>query len=484
MKSIPGPKQHWLKGNLGQFDLDKIHTYFYQIAQTFGGICQIRLFHKKFIILQNSETVQHLLKHRPDRFRRARMMETIFTEIGINGVFSAEGKDWQKQRPLMNPAFRPSQIKMFYPQIQQITQRLCSRLALQSEQVDVQSVLMSYTVDITSTLAFGKDVNTLCDDDVHLRENLNVIFPMISYRMRSALPYWRWFKLQRDRDLDAAFAVVKLHVDEFINSAKEKIACANYTSSEQAENLLEAMILARDENGEGFSEQEIFTNVVTLLLAGEDTTANTLAWALDYLVDRPELQDALYREIMEQLGDSYALGSESELGYEQLNDFPLVSGVIHETMRLRPVAPHLYLEPIQDEIIEGYTVPAGTTLIALLNGDGFDETLFPQCHSFDPYRWVNIADSVKKDHANRLMPFGYGPRLCPGRQLSLVEMRLSIIGLVKRFRFERSADSQPADEVIKFTIQPLGLRVNFLPRSEPLLSPHWEYSEQNSAVEA
>lgn len=198
--------------------------------------------------------------------------------------------------------------------------------------------------------------------------------------------------------------------------------------------------------------------MLTLLLAGEDTTANTLAWAMDFLADRPDLQAALYEEIKTRSA------IDTDVGYDELTCFPLVSAVLHETLRLKPVAPHLYLEPIHDEMIEGYHVPAGTTLIALLSGDGFDESLFPQCHQFDPYRWLTMTDEVKRDFANKLMPFGFGPRLCPGRQLSLVEMRLCLIALIKRFQFVRTAGTAPADEAIKFTLQPVGLRVDFLER--------------------
>jgi cytochrome P450 len=457
MKFIPGPKGHWLKGNLGQFDKHKIHNYFYKSAREFGGTSRVRFMHKKFVIFQNSETVKYLLKHRPEKFRRAKMMEQIFNEMGINGVFSAESNQWQKQRMLMNPAFRPSQIKAFYPSISQITHRLIRRLNKNLTDVDIQSILMSYTVDITSSLAFGKDVNTLDNAESLLQQHLNIIFPTMSYRMRAVFPYWHWFKLQRDRRLDEALNVVKCHVDEFIKAAKEKITTLGFTSVEQAENLLEAMILTRDSEGDGFSEQEIFSNVVTLLLAGEDTTANTLSWVFDYLVDKQELQEKLYHEII-------ALFGQDEVMLDNLNELPLLSGVIHESMRLRPVAPHLYLEPIKDEIVEGYSIPAGTTIVALLSGEGFDDQVFPQPYNFDPFRWVNLSEEVKRDYAARLLPFGYGARLCPGRQLALVEMRLSLVEIIRRFRFVRSSGTTPADEIIKFTLQPLGLRIDFIKR--------------------
>jgi len=457
-KNIQGPAMHWLKGNLGQFDRIKAHQFFYDTARKYGGRARIRLLHKEFIIFQDHETVQTILKNRPEKFRRTRLMESIFKEMDAHGVFTAENSDWKKQRILMNPAFKPSQIKVFYPQIANITQRLCNRIAQEPSHIDIQSVLMSYTVDVTSSLVFGTDVNTLENPNDQLQENLNVIFPMMSYRLRSPFPYWRWIKLKRDRALIKSLEQVRTQVDFFIRSAREKINARAATRVDEAENLLEALILTKDEHGQGFSEQEIAGNVLTLLLAGEDTTANTLAWAIDFLAENPLLQDALHQEITERYP------SEGTPTVEQLTEFELVSGVIHETLRLKPVAPFLYIEPLHNEIVEGYEIPAGTKMILLLGGDGFDETLFPQPQLFDPYRWVTLPEDIRKDYATRLMPFGYGSRLCPGRQLSFVEMRLSLIELIRRFRFKRTPGSQPADEALNFTLQPTGLRVDCVAR--------------------
>lgn len=251
-KKIPVPKQHWLKGNLGELDRTKIHRYFYQVARDFGGTARIRFLSREFIIFQNAETVQFLLKNRPERFRRTKAMERIFKEMCAHGVFSAESTDWKKQRRLINPAFTPSQIKHFYPQIERITRRLLDAIARKPSAVDIQSLLMSFTVDITSTLAFGADINTLEISDSRLQENLNRIFPMISFRLRALFPYWRWFKLDRDRELDRALEIVMAQIKNFIAEAREAMNARQAVSVDDAQHVLEAMLLVRDEQGKGF----------------------------------------------------------------------------------------------------------------------------------------------------------------------------------------------------------------------------------------
>ncbi|WP_370981045.1 cytochrome P450 [Agaribacterium sp. ZY112] len=455
-KTLAGPKRHWLKGNLGQFDSKCVHDFFYGVAREFNGFARIRFMHKNMVIVQDADTVKHIMKNRPERFRRAKVMETMFSEMGIHGVFSAEAKEWRSQRLLMNPAFKPSKIKAFYPKIEEITQRLIGSLNKQTQNIDIQDILMAYTVDVTSSLAFGIDVNTLASDEHYLQDQLNVIFPMLSYRLRAPLPYWRWFKLERDKKLDAALSEVRHAVNGFIEQARMKLESEQRQDFEQAENLLEAMILAENEDGEHFTDEQLFANVVTLLLAGEDTTANTLAWAIDFLVERPELQEQLYQEVQTHTNGN------GPISLEQLESFPLISAVLHETMRLKPVAPHLYIEPIKDEQIKGHHCPAGTTLVCLLSGEAYNEQLFPDCEAFKPERWLNMENS--RATASQLMPFGFGARLCPGRQLSLVEMRLALIELIRHYRFERNADSHAAQDSIKFTLQPEGLRVDLYPR--------------------
>ena len=465
-EKIPGPRGHWLKGNLDQIDREAFHLFVYQQARDYGVISKFHVMRKPMVVLSRPETVKWILKNRPSRFRRLTAMELITREMGIHGVFSAEGNDWKRQRLLMNSAFKPSQVKNFYPTIHAITQRLCKALQVAPRAVDIPKVFMSYTVDVTSALAFGSDVNTLENPHTEIQQNLNKIFPMLSFRLHSPIPYWRWFKLARDRELEQALQFVKQRVSEFIQAARQRIEQKPHTGTSaalDADNILEAMILAQAEDGDSFTEQELFGNVITLLLAGEDTTANTLAWAIDYLADKPELQDQMYKEIQANHPTS-AADEGAALSFDDLDKFPLTFAAAQESMRLKPVAPYLYLEAYQDEVIEGYEVPKGTMLVTLLSNEGINARLFPDPQAFKPQRWLNLSDKTRKQYAAELMPFGFGARLCPGRQLSFVEMKLALIELLRRFKFSRHPGYSPAKEIFAFTVVPDNLVVDVLPR--------------------
>jgi len=209
------------------------------------------------------------------------------------------------------------------------------------------------------------------------------------------------------------------------------------------------MIAARDTEGSGVDDADVAGNVLTMLLAGEDTTANTLAWMI-YLLSRHP--DALARAQAE-------VRAKDLRKYENVMALPYVEACINETMRLKPVAPLLMLEPIRDTRIGELEVPAGTLLMCLMRAGATDERRFADAQAFDPERWFSgtSASSAKRV----AMPFGAGPRLCPGRYLALLEMKMVMAMLLARFEIESvtTPDGGEAREHLAFTMSPVGLKL-------------------------
>ncbi len=454
---IPGPKGNFLLGNLNDFQLEKIHHYLENMANEYGPIVKIRLANKPGVILSNPETVQQCLKRRPESFRRFSAIESVFSEMGIEGVFSAEGKQWQRHRELIMPAFKPSQIKAFYPILEKFAVRLKQTAALyssasQNQGVDIQEIFKNFTTDITTKLAFGVDTDCLGHQESELRNSLNKIFPITNQRLKSPFPYWRFFKLAKDRALDSSIVTVKQHLSNYIAKAQVKLA-----ENPSPDNILESMIIATNDQGEQFNEKELFGNALTILLAGEDTTATTLAWTIHYLASHPDIQQQVQQEIDQNLQGDVPT-------YEQLDDFPLTFACAQEAIRLKPVAPFMYMENIEDEMIEGHHIPAGTLIFTLLNQESQNEILFQQPQAFNPKRWLELTQEQKRSSNRMLMPFGAGARLCPGRLLSFIEMKIALISLLKNFSFTHHNGESTTEDSFEFTLIPKGLRVNIQQR--------------------
>src|SRR5450755_3136677 len=212
---------------------------------------------------------------------------------------------------------------------------------------------------------------------------------------------------------------------------------------------------ARDADGSALSEEQIAGNVLTVLLAGEDTTANTLAWTL-YLLHRcPEAWQALVAEVDAVLGDARVVAT-----LAQARRLEYVEACVQEAMRLRPVAPLLFLEPNQDVVVGGFDVPKGTSVFCIMRKPALDPALGSDATAFSPARWLAGAGEGSRALHRASMPFGAGPRLCPGRYLALVEMKMVLSLIARNYTLESVAtrSGAPPRERLAFAMFPVGLQ--------------------------
>jgi cytochrome P450 len=372
--------------------------------------------------------------------------------MGFNGVFSAEGDAWRRQRPMVMAGFDPGHIKTYFPALVKVTQRFARRwqkAAQAGEPIDLQADLMRYTVDVTAGLAFGADINTLESDAEVIQAHLDKVFPALFRRLFSPLPAWRWLEERRlGRHLQALHAAVA----QFIAQARARMDAEPRLRSQPA-NLIEAMIAARDTEGSGLDDGDVAGNVLTMLLAGEDTTANTLAWMIYLLSRNPAALERARAEVRSVLGARELLEN-----YEDAPRLPFIDACINETMRLKPVAPILMLEAARETMVGTLEVPRGTLLMCLMRAGATDERRFPDAQAFAPERWSAMTSNSPKRVA---MPFGAGPRLCPGRYLAILEMKMVMAMLLGGFHIERvdTPDGGEAREHLAFTMFPADLRL-------------------------
>jgi cytochrome P450 len=452
-------------GNLPQFDPPHVHLQMARWAQEYGDFFRLTTPSKlPLLVCANTEAITQTLRDRPDGFRRTQRLEAIGKEMGLKiGLFGANGEVWQRQRRMVMSAFAPGHVKAYYPSLVKCADHLKTRWSHAVDgnlAIDLQADLMRFTVDAVAGLAFGSEVNTLASDDDIIQQHLNHIFPKIFTRNISALPYWRWFKLPSDRALDRAMAAVDTAIDGFIASARTRLA-ADPTRRTAPHNLLEAMIVAADEPGSGMDDDQVAGNVMTMLLAGEDTTANTLAWCIWLLFENPAALARAQREALSVLGDATSPSA------DQLNDLPYIDACLNETMRLKPVAPLLPLQALKDTQIADIAVPKGTVVINLMRHDSLNDRLIPQASAFKPERWLG-EDGHNPSAAKRLsMPFGAGPRMCPGRYLALQEMKMVMMTLLTQFDIESVTTDHggPPEERLMFTMTPVGLRMRLKARA-------------------
>lgn len=467
---LPGPRALPFVGSLFQIERRRMHQVIEGWAREYGPYFRLRLANRTLLVVSDHEALGAALRDRPDGFRRSRLLERIGLEMGVKpGLFAANGEVWRRQRRMVMAGFDPTHLRAYFPSLMKVTQRLrgrWQRAVRSGASIDLQPELMRFTVDAIAGLAFGADINTLESDEEVIQQHLDKIFPALFKRLFSLLPVWRYVRLPADRQLERSVAAVNAAIDGFIAQARERLT-ADPVRRAHPPNLLESMIIAADEGGSGpdgkVNDRDVAGNVMTMLLAGEDTTANTLAWMIYLLQRNPAALQRAQAEVR-------ALGCDSSaFTAEQMASLDYVEACTHETMRLKPVAPFQVIEALRDTVVGGVRVPAGTGVWCSMRSDSISERHFPSPEAFDPQRWLNDGSPGQAASSARRvsMPFGAGPRVCPGRHLALLEIKMAMAMLLAHFDIldVTTPDGGEAVEQMAFTMMPVGLRLSLRERA-------------------
>lgn len=482
IRDLPGPKGLPLVGNAFEIDLRQLHLITERWAAEHGPAYVFRMGNQPTLVISDPELVAQVLRARPETYRRASKLRAVFEEIGFTGVFSAEGEAWRSQRRLAMQALSQRHLRGFYPTLHTVAQRLrgrWERAARRGDAIDIVEDLKRFTVDVTTSLAFGYDVNTIeqSQDDV-IQRRLELLFPAFSRRIFALFPVWRLIRLPRDRKLDRALAELRTWLDGLVAEGRARLK-ADPARAERPSNFLEAMLTARDEAGQPFPDQVIFGNLLTMLLAGEDTTAYTLAWAIHHLCDSPASVAALRSELDAVLG-AHALPGELDIA----NRLRYAGAVANEAMRMRPVAPLLFFESLVDTTLGDLEIPAQTPMLVLTRPAVLDPARFDEPATFRPERWIE-ANAERAHDPSVHVPFGSGPRICPGRSLALLEMNVVLALVYKSFDVARRGAPGDVRELFSFTMEPVNLRVELALRKGAVRNgADRNGAEEHAAVEA
>ena len=458
---LPGPRGiPWL-GNALQLDSSRVHQQLEQWRLEFGPLFKLQIGNRKLLAVADHQLIAAILRDRPAGFKRTSRLEEIWLELKLPlGVFGANDEVWKRQRRMVMAGFDPAHVKSYFPALQTVAGRLVgrwNRAALAGQDIDLQADLMRYTVDTIAGLAFGAEVNTLESDGHVIQQHLDKIFPALFKRILSPVATWRFFRSAADRQLERSIAEVNAAVAGFVQQARARMQ-ADPALREHPRNLLEAMIAAADQLDSGIDDEQVAGNVLTMLLAGEDTTANTLAWMIHLLWLNPEALKRAIEEVRRVVRDP------ANPTFDEMAQLNFVEACAHETMRLKPVAPILPLQTVHAMTIGDVQVPAGIIVQNIMRSDSVSDNHVPRAAAYEPERWLVNADGpgALANAAKRIsMPFGAGPRICPGRYLALLEIKMAIAVLLGNFEIENvsAPDGREAKELLTFTMQPVGLRM-------------------------
>ncbi|MBA2961499.1 MULTISPECIES: cytochrome P450 [Ramlibacter] len=457
---VPGPAGWPVVGNALDIRPETFHHQLEAWARQYGAAFRFRIASREYLAVSDPQVIASVLRRRPDAFHRTNRLEQIAADLGFVGVFTANGDTWRRQRPMVLAGLDPGHIRAFLPAMADVTERLRRRweaAARAGRELDLLAELMRYTVDITTSLAFGKNLNTLEDEGVDtIQQHLNVIFPVLLRRLLAPVDVRHWIP---DRALEGHLRALKAAVRDFIAAARAELADQPQLR-ERPRNLIQALLAARDRPGSGVNDEDVSGNVFTMLLAGEDTTASTLAWMIWLLFRHPREAAVVRAEV-----DAVLAGDNQVRAFEQLGRLDAIQACAYETMRLKPVAPLIINEAMEEALVGDVLVPRGAYVMCVMRPAAIDAAVLEQAASFQPSRWTAPVGTTGLRQAS--MPFGAGPRMCPGRYLALAEIRMAAAMLLSCFELEDVGVPGGGEPHEKFTfvMAPENLRMRLRERA-------------------
>jgi cytochrome P450 len=462
-KDLKGPKGLPIIGCIHKIELENMHNQLEDWADEYGKVYKLILGPSKLTVITDPDITQEILKERPEKFRRMSKMDEVMREVGVHGVFNAEGEEWKAHRRIVNKGLDVKHQQQFYPEMLISIERLYDKwnqLAVKNQSFDIQQDLLRFTVDVTTSLAFGYKMNTLEEEGGVIQDHLEKIFPMIFKRINAPIPFWRYYKTKKDKVFDNAVVEINKLVDEFITKGKERLI-EQPALREKPANFLESLLVAAEDE-DSLTDEDVRGNLLTILMAGEDTTAHTLAWAIYILAQHPEIQDKLYDEAETVLGDANWLSN-----YNDHSLLVYTEAVAYETMRVKPVAPLLLNEPVEDIEIDGYLFKKGARLLSESRYAGMKDHNFSNAKEFKPERWIeHKAGKCPMGHDTKaFIPFGSGPRFCPGKNLAMLEIKLVLSMLMKNFKVELVTPREEVREIMAFTMMTSSYQVKLSKRN-------------------
>ncbi|MFD4181085.1 cytochrome P450 [Rhodococcus sp. NPDC058514] len=403
--------------------------------QQLGPIYRRVIVGTKLTFVTGSELVEEMNDEKRFRKHVGRPLAKLRT-IVADGLFTAfhNEPNWSKAHNILMPGFTREAMRGYHQTMLDSTRELIARWdeRATAEFVDVPAEMSKLTLEMIGRAGFGYSFDSFGRADSDQAEDpfVGAMLRALRHAEQTAIPipFRGLFAGKAERQNDADIAYVAGVVDEVIAERRAK----GESADTRRPDLLDLMLHSTDpETGERLDEVNIRNQVLTFLVAGHETSANALAFALYFLAQNPEVAARARAEV-----ESLWPGEEQpEVSFEQVAKLRYVRRVVDETMRLWPTAPGYFREAVADTTIgDGYEFKQNDWAFVLVLGLHRDPVWGPDVETFDPDRF--LPENVRARPGHVYKPFGTGLRACIGRQFALHEMVLALALLVHRYDLE------------------------------------------------
>ncbi len=416
----PGPRALPVLGPIFDYTKDPL-GFIESCVRDHGDVVSVDFLGTPTYVLQHPEHIEHVLvtRHRhyaKDAFQR----DLLGGRLLGKGLLTNEGEPWLRQRRLIQPAFHRQRLAGYGRVMAEHARHVLASWR-DGEVRDVNADMMRLTLGIVIKSLF----------DLELHGEAETVGPSLARVMEhfarlQSLIFPDWLPTPENLGYRAALEQLDALVSSLIRRRREV--------GGGSADLLSVLLEVQDEDGQRMNDRQIRDEVMTLMLAGHETTSITLAFCLHLLARHPEAAASLHQELDAVLGGR-------EPAVEDLPALPFTDSVVKESLRLYPPAWSIGREALEDDEIGGWPIPKGAVVMLNPWTVHRDARFYEEPLAFRPRRWMDGLEQRLPRFA--WFPFGGGPRLCIGMGFALMETRLVLAALAQRFRFERA----PGDEV-------------------------------------
>lgn len=372
------------------------------------------------VIVSNPQAIEEIFTASSDSFEVGSSNKGLAFLVGDNSLLLLDGKAHKNRRRLLMPPFHGESLQECSDKIIEITKKVTKNWQA-NETFIVREAMQEITLRVILSVVFGIDSGTRYD---RIREKLTTLLEIFSNPLNSSLMFFP--SLQKDWGKFSPWGRYLLLKEEIRNLIYEEIKERREiiaSGKSERRDIFSLLLLAKDENGEGMTDEELHDELITLLFAGHETTASALAWLFYWIHYLPEIKDKLLFEL-DSIGDSS--------DYKEINNLPYLDAVISETLRIYPIVAGTFSRIVTKPMsIMGYDLDPKTWVRISIYSLHHKEDLYPDSKQFKPERFL------QRTYSNyEYIPFGGGNRRCLGSALALLEMKLVAATILSQFELD------------------------------------------------
>jgi len=435
---VPGPKGRFLLGSLIEVSRDWLGFY-NRCAEEYGDFVRIHLGHVPVYLVVHPRDIETVLVTNAGNFTKSADYRALARVLG-RGLLTSEGEFWKRQRSLIQPAFHRQNILTYAAVMTSAAGRMLDSWKEKGER-NIHEDLMRVTLEIVSQCLYGTEVTDAAERVGKAMEVVTESF-ITNASLAVLFPF----------DIPVLFARREWRAIRELNEIIENIIRRRRSSNQPRADLLDMLLRARDADGNPMSDAQLRDEVMTLFLAGHETTAIALSWACYLIAQNPQIETKLAEELQEVLGDRVPTPEDlPRLRYTEM--------ALKEAMRLYPAVWGIGRKAVEDCELGGYRVPAGSNVFILQWRTQRDSRFFPDPDRFDPERWRD--DPVRSGKIPRFayFPFGGGPRVCVGASFAMMEATLLLAMIQQKYHLEL-VPGHPIEIFASVTLRPKhGIRI-------------------------